>query len=166
MLKDIKGYEGLYAVNEEGQVWSYRSNKFLKPYSDNHGYLKVGLIVNYHRDQRRVHRLVLETFNPIEGMEKLEVNHRDECKTNNNLSNLEWMTKQDNINYGTGSQRSAYSRSKPVAQFTKKGELVAIYVSISEASRQTGIEKPRISMCCNGKALSTKGYKWRFINGE
>lgn len=166
MLKDIKGYEGLYAVNEEGQVWSYRRQKFLKPYSDNRGYLKVGLIVNYHRDQRRVHRLVLETFDPIEGMEDLEVNHLDECKTNNKLSNLQWCTKLENINYGTGSQRSALKRSKPVAQYTKKGELIQTYPSMAEASRATGVDVTRISLCCRGKALSSKGYKWRFINGN
>lgn len=166
MLKDIKGYEGLYAVTEEGQVWSYRRNKFLKPWGDTHGYLKVGLVVDYHKDQRRVHRLVLETFNPVEGMEDLEVNHLDECKTNNNLSNLCWCSKLENIRYGTGSQRSALKRSKPVEQLTKQGVVVATYPSISEASRQTGAEKTRISMCCNGKAMSTQGYKWRFVNGE
>ena len=28
-MKDIKGYEGLYAVTEDGKVWSYKSKKFL-----------------------------------------------------------------------------------------------------------------------------------------
>ena len=166
MLKDIKGYEGLYAVTEEGQVWSYRKQKFLKPWDDSHGYLKVGLVVNYHKDQRRVHRLVLETFNPVEGMENLEVNHLDEDKTNNKLTNLSWSTRLENVRHGTGIQRSALTRSKPVAQLTKQGEIIATYPSISEAARQTGAKKARISLCCNGKAISTQGYKWRFIDGK
>lgn len=162
MLKDIAGYEGLYAVNEKGQVWSYRSNKFLTPYDDGYGYLKVGLFRNCIADRRRVHRLVMETFNPVEGMENLEVNHLDEDKKNNNLSNLSWVTKLENIRYGTGSQRSAQKRSKPVEQYTKDGQLVAVFPSMNEAYRQTGIYPGSISMCCNGKARSANGYVWRF----
>lgn len=30
-MKDIKNYEGLYAITEDGRVWSYKSNRFLKP---------------------------------------------------------------------------------------------------------------------------------------
>ena len=40
-MKDIKGYEGLYAVTEDGQIWSYRSKKFLKPNKNTSGYLYV-----------------------------------------------------------------------------------------------------------------------------
>ena len=44
----------------------------------------------------RVHRLVLMAFNPIEGLENLEVNHKDGNKKNNDLSNLEWCTSSEN----------------------------------------------------------------------
>jgi hypothetical protein len=37
-MKDIKGYEGLYAITKEGQVWSYISNKYLKPSKVSSGY--------------------------------------------------------------------------------------------------------------------------------
>jgi hypothetical protein len=42
-MKDISNYEGLYAVTEDGQVWSYRRKKFLKAYESGGGYLKVAL---------------------------------------------------------------------------------------------------------------------------
>ena len=42
-MKDIKGYEGLYAITSCGKVWSYRSKKFLKPAKHQNGYLKVVL---------------------------------------------------------------------------------------------------------------------------
>lgn len=45
-MKDIKNYEGLYAVTSCGKVWSYRSQKFLKPATDGSGYLFVGLMKN------------------------------------------------------------------------------------------------------------------------
>lgn len=165
MLKDIKNFEGLYAVNEDGQVWSYRSNKFLKPYGDTKGYLKVSL----HKDgtcyRKRVHRLVLETFNPVEGMEMLDCNHINEEKHDNRLCNLNWLDHKTNVNWGTGIERSAYKRGKPVAQYNTNDELIENYKTISEASRVTGISASRISKVCNNKANLAGGYKWRFIDG-
>lgn len=45
-MVDIKGYEGLYAVTEDGKVWSYRSHKYLKPQTVGAGYQGVTLCVN------------------------------------------------------------------------------------------------------------------------
>ncbi|MBR5823812.1 MAG: hypothetical protein IKY67_06685 [Paludibacteraceae bacterium] len=51
---------------------------------------------------KRVARLVLETYRPVEGMEKLQANHIKEFeKSNDSLNNLEWMTPKENANYGT-----------------------------------------------------------------
>lgn len=61
-----------------------------------------------------VHRVEMETFCPVEGMEHLEVNHKDECKTNNRLDNLEWCTGKENCNYGTRSARISKLKSEPV----------------------------------------------------
>lgn len=94
-MVDIKGFEGRYAVTEDGQVWSYKSNRFLSPYLNQRGYLLVDLCGDGFRKQYRVHRLVAEAFipNPL-GLET--VNHKDEVKTNNHVDNLEWMTRLDN----------------------------------------------------------------------
>ena len=42
-MKDITNYEGLYAITEEGQIWSYKSNRFLKPKAKSSGYLEICL---------------------------------------------------------------------------------------------------------------------------
>ena len=42
-MKDIKGYEGLYGITPEGEVWSYRRKKFLVPRDNGKGYLFVEL---------------------------------------------------------------------------------------------------------------------------
>ena len=49
------------------------------------------------RYMRQVHRLVLETFKPIKNMNKLQVNHKDGNKSNNSLSNLEWVISSENL---------------------------------------------------------------------
>lgn len=60
------------------------------------------------RYMRQVHRLVLEAFNPVENMDKLQVNHKNLDKGDNNLSNLEWVTPKENTrhanNLGKGHQ--------------------------------------------------------------
>ena len=95
-MKDIKGYEGLYAVTKDGQVWSYKSKKFLKPYKAYNGYLRVKLTKDGVEKNKRVHRLVLETYYPIEGMDDLEVDHIDFNIENNSLNNLRWLPKMEN----------------------------------------------------------------------
>ena len=114
-----------------------------------------------------VHRLVSLAFIP--NPDNLpEVNHKDECKTNNNVSNLEWCSKSYNINYGTRNERcgeknlNRKDQSRPVKQFTKDGRFITDYPSIAEAERQTGFDQTAISKCCNGKQKSAYGYIWRY----
>ena len=53
----------------------------------------------------KLHRLILATFNPVEGMEELDCNHINENKADNRIENLEWVSHKDNCNYGTRNQR-------------------------------------------------------------
>ena len=80
-MKDIKDYEGRYAVTEDGQIWSYKRKIFLKPSKNKNGYLKVVLCKEAKTKTFFVHRLVLETYCPVENMENLQVNHKSEIKT-------------------------------------------------------------------------------------
>ena len=63
-MKDIKGYEGLYAVTSCGRVWSYRRNKFLAPATIKSGYNYVNLYKDGKKKFCRVHRLVAEAYIP------------------------------------------------------------------------------------------------------
>jgi hypothetical protein len=49
-----------------------------------------------------------------------------------------------------------------VAQYTKKGQLIRIWNSQTEASEATGIDKVSISQCCNGRIKTAGGYRWSF----
>ena len=111
-MRDIKGYEGLYAVTSCGKVWSYRRNKWLKPKL--HGeYLFVGFYKNGEYKNFYVHRLVAEAYIPNpDGLP--QVNHKDEKKEHNWINNLEWCTAKYNTNYGTRNERAAEKRKKPI----------------------------------------------------
>lgn len=157
--KAIAGYEGLYEVSDLGRVKSLGNNKskkekILKPLRNTHGYLHVFLCKDGKAKPSNVHRLVAEAFIP--NPNNLEtVNHKDEVKTNNTVSNLEWMSRGDNI---------IYSKARQVQMFDKfTGELLATFPSTHEADRITGINHSNISACCNGKIKSTGGYVWKYL---
>lgn len=89
-----------YYVTDDGRVWSERTQKYLSPQYDKNGYVKVQMRSTDNKSHRySVHRLVLENFKPVQGMEKLQVNHKDGNKLNNNLNNLEWATCEENITH-------------------------------------------------------------------
>ena len=111
--KDIPGFEGLYAVTDDGRVWSYRRKIFLKPGLDRYGYQ----IVNLYKDKKGkttlVHQLVAKVFVP-NPENKPQCNHINEIKTDNRAENLEWVTAKENINHGTRNKRASDTAAKPV----------------------------------------------------
>ncbi len=93
--RDIQGYEGLYQVSNFGRVKSLKTNRILKGSQINSGYLEVVLCKNKIHKHLLVHRLVAQAF--IENSNnKKEVNHIDGDKQNNNVINLEWVTRSEN----------------------------------------------------------------------
>ena len=158
-MKDIVGYEGLYAITKDGQVWSYHSQRFLAPYKTNTGYLRVDLRKDGARKQMTVHRLVAEAYIP--NPENLEtVNHIDENKENNNVENLEWLSRADNVRYGTRGQRSGESRKKPIYCI----ELDFTFASVGEAAEQLNLCAGNISNVLKGRYKTTGGYHFKYVN--
>lgn len=100
--KDIKGYEGLYQVSNLGNIKSLRTNKnlYYTKSGRNKDYLRVLLVKNKKRKMFAIHRIVAEHF--ISNPNNYPcVNHKDECKSNNVWTNLEWCSEKYNANYGT-----------------------------------------------------------------
>lgn len=164
IYKDIEGYEGLYQVSNLGNVKSLKNNKTKKEkvlkLEIRNGYLKVDLCKNKTRKTYFVHRLVANAFlhNPHNYP---CVNHKDECRTNNEVENLEWCTHKYNLEYNNGQKRRAESRSKKVYQYSKEGELISVFESISECGRN-GYNFGHVSACCLGKRKTHKGFKWSY----
>ena len=107
--KDIKGYEGYYQISNFGRVkrlatkvsgklGSIRSlpERMITPRKQN-DYLCVAL-QNNNRVNIRIHRLVAIHFIP-NTKNRLEINHIDGDKKNNNVDNLEWCTRKENVNH-------------------------------------------------------------------
>lgn len=107
--KDVPGYEGIYVVSSFGRIRNLVSGKFIKPSQKNDGYCRVCLSKNGCGKCINIHRLVAQVFIP--NPDNLpQVNHRDEDKTNNNVTNLEWCSAKYNINYGTSKIRNRQTR--------------------------------------------------------
>ena len=103
-----------YSITKEGRVWSYWTNRWLKPSKDLQGRLMV-ILYNDKRRACRLHRLVLETYvGPCpQGM---ECRHLDGIETNNKLDNLKWGTHSENeldkVEHGTISRGEQSSCAK------------------------------------------------------
>jgi len=96
--KPIKGWEGLYEITNDGQVYSIKRNTYLKPRLSMDGYRRVCLCDNNKRREYRIARLVAEAF--IENTEnKSQVNHKDYNRQNDCMDNLEWITNYENALY-------------------------------------------------------------------
>ena len=94
VIRDIPGYEGLYSITDDGQVYSIKRKIYMKQQADKDGYLCVNLRKDGRYRRFFIHRLVALTYveNP-EGKET--VNHINEIKTDNRAENLEWATRKE-----------------------------------------------------------------------
>lgn len=169
--KDIQGYEGLYQVSNLGRVkhlpYEYMINNtkiikkehILKPHKNNCGYMLVSLFKSRKNRQFFLHRLVAKAFIPNTN-NLPEVNHKDEDKTNNRLSNLEWCTRKYNINYGTAIERSVKTRKN-----NYKNKLVKEYKA-SKVKSKVKRKKEKALAKKNKKVIMRDiyGYKLREFN--
>lgn len=163
MYKDFTKYE----IYEDGRIWSYSRKKFLKPTTKN-GYQVVCLYDNEgNMKQYLLHRVVWESVTGSPIPEGLQVNHIDENKANNNISNLNLMTPKENSNWGTGIQRQSQARingkrSKQVGAFNRNGELVMVFPSTRECGRN-GFDQGNVAACCRCERKTYKGFTWRYL---
>jgi len=176
--KPIRGLENLYEVSNFGRVRSldrmvnHRFGKqlkrgiLLKPFRNRDGYLMVCLAKDGKEKKYTVHRLVAIAFVPNPN-NLPEVNHKDENKTNNIWTNLEWVDSKTNSNYGTRNQRISKTktngkRSKPMILTTKHGIYLHEWPSVNEAARQTGINDTNISYWCRGRKCTILPFNFKY----
>lgn len=177
MSLPIKDYPD-YSISEDGQVWSNKTKKYLKPNYSSRGYASVELFNQNGSRRLLIHRLVAEAFLPNPNNYP-QVNHKDENPSNNNVDNLEWCTAKYNMNYGDGAKtrhlKIDYTKeiykinarengkkvSVPVYMFTKQGAFIKKFNSIKEASIDTNIHYTNIIAASLGKRKRAGGYVWK-----
>lgn len=140
MAQEKTIYEN-YTIDEFGNVFSLISNKYLRQYYDKYGYLYVALNGVKHK----VHRLVAEAFIP-NPENKPEVDHADRNRTNNHVSNLKWATPKENSNNPNTISHLKAIGERYKTEYGKKirDKFGNEYISIIEASRQTGKSRSSI----------------------
>lgn len=171
--KEIKDYPQYY-VSNIGRVKSNFHNKerILSPRIGIFGYL----FVNLYRDKKmksvKIHRLVAEAFIP--NPDNLpQVNHKNENKHNNNVSNLEWCTAKYNLTYNGLHKRQHDLQKRKIGAFDKEMNLIHYFQSATEAAEYTILTgksktfRSSVSNICRAaKTECSKqryGYIWRYL---
>ena len=146
--KDVKGYEGYYKVSNLGRVNSLNKlakvsnngvrvvqERILKPYINSSGYKVVNLSANAKRIAKSIHSLVAESFfNHISDGHKLVIDHINNIKTDNNLSNLQIITHRKNCS----KDRKGYFSKYVGVGYNKKNNKWVSTISIDSKSTFLG----------------------------
>lgn len=163
----------MYEINELGEIRHKIRKKILKQQEKNR-YMYISLGSKENKKTYAVHRLVAKAFLPrIEG--KDIVNHKDYNTHNNCVDNLEWCTREENDSHRWNTEHGEEQKEKCRQRINKmidmhkkavicmdlEGNVVAEYESMSEAERQTGVNRKSIRYCIRGERQSAGGFLWR-----
>lgn len=170
--KDIIGYEGKYQISN---LWIVKSlhyhrtggERIMKLWKHSDWYLTIRL--RYGKCKLfLVHRLVAFAYIPNHG-NKSEVNHINWIKTDNRVDNLEWCTREENMNHAfeilwTSTKwrfwKDSYS-SKKILQIYE-GNIVKIWWSIIDAEISLWLSHWNITRVCKWKRITTWWFKWEY----
>lgn len=152
--RDVVGYETRYQVSDEGEVRN-KQTKRIRKQQDKHGYKRITLIDDDGKSHNcAVHRLVAMAFIPND-QNKPQVNHLDGNRSNNHLSNLEWVTPEENFKHAVENDlyRKGIERAKKLggSPYNRKDKPKA-YLKKSE--RMTKEQYDGLVMMCEENDLS------------
>jgi len=162
VITSIEGLNGMYGINENGDIFSLRKMRLLKRFKHSLGYDQVYLsyfAIGSKGLYCKLHRLVANQFIP-NPLSLTDVNHKNGIKDDNRVENLEWMSHSDNVLHSyrvLGRKHDGSCLGKQIKCSNGK-----VYSSAIEAAKDTGAFTSNISMCCNGKLKKTKGLVFEF----
>lgn len=160
---ELKEFEPLkecpnYLIHCDGRIYNVNRKIFMKPRLDK-GYATIRL-----NDKNiRIHRLVATQF--ISNPENKEyVNHKDGNKLNNNVDNLEWVTRSENVLHA---YNSGLNPTTSVHQYSLDGKYIKTFSSVANAGKEVGLTQSQLSditRCCSKKSKYAHGYIWRLAS--
>lgn len=151
----------IYSISDTGEVRNDERNTILKQGRE-YEYCMVGLALGNGVQKRcRVHRLVAIAFIPNPD-NKPYVNHKDGKRSNNHVSNLEWVTASENAIHARETGLLRQQQLRAVRQYNLNGEYMMTYESTAEAARQTNSQQSKIVEVCIGNRKTTNNYQWRY----
>ena len=158
--KEIPNCEGRYEVSNFGKIRNKKTRRILKPYITEFGYFVIALYNGGDIKKIRLHRLVAEVFIP-NPENKTQVNHIDGNKTNNRVSNLEWVNQSENIRHCYKNIRKCGGGGTPKPVLCV--ETGVKYSSISAAASSFNVTNRAIQRGLVNNKMMACGYHWRFI---
>lgn len=160
--KEIKDFKR-YMISNHGRIKNNKGETI--SLIERTGYLRVSLTDDLgKRHTISVHVLVAKHFLEPSDMAKDQVNHKNGIKDDNNVSNLEWVSRSQNILHAqdTGLMKK---HAIPVKQFTLDGTFVREWESATIAERHYNLSKT-ISNVCRKRNKSAAGFVWEYANEE
>jgi len=176
-----------YYTNEKGEVFiavnskngRVKKHQRIKSFINKYGYIEYVLLDKYKKRQHiQAHRIVAGIFlKKLYSEKRWQVNHIDGNKTNNKISNLEWVTPSENEKHSykqLGKQSWNKNKKLPslykyrgkirkVAQYDIYGNLIKIWFNPKEAEIVGGFNVKQISAVCNKRQKTHKGYVWSYV---
>lgn len=152
-------------ISDCGLIRDFEKNIDYKHFESNYDRIVLPL-KNGKRKFFSIHRLIALTFIENNDPTKSQVNHKDENKLNNHVSNLEWVSPKDNVKHSLDNNLSK-GRSVKVRCIDKKTKnIVGVFENILLASKATGANDRHISDVCRGTRKTCGGYIWEYVNDE
>jgi hypothetical protein len=170
---DIAGYGGQYAINKNGDVYSYKSARLLKPNLQigKYRYYRVNLFKNNKYKTHTIHRLVAIAFIP--NLHNLPfINHINGVKTDNKIENLEWVTNLQNMQHanntglfnkelqrkngksmGFKNRKISYSEAEEIRRLYKSGKYTQ-----RKLAKMYGVCFQNVNLIVNNKTQLTEVY--------
>lgn len=162
--KDINGFPG-YQVSNLGNVKNIKRDSLIAAHPNKKGYYHVGLYRNGERQNLYVHTLVGNAFLGCPSDPTLEIDHVDTDKSNNNVTNLEWVTRSENTKraFAKGVKKPVDHPNAMPIKIVETGE---IFESARKCAKDINGDKKSVILCAKGKQDTHKDLHFKFVDKQ
>ena len=152
-LRNFPSYNG----SSEGRIMNIKTQRIMKTFTNEKGYVQVCLRKNNQQYTVKVHKVIAETF--LGECQGMDVRHKDFNRSNNRVDNLEWCTRSETI-------KSAFERGSKLPSRRISVRVVETgntYNSIRSCARDINCDQTEICKYFAGKCQHVKGYHFERI---